>query len=94
MKQPTYYYIEYNGFPPAIFWEVPFKWAEFIKTLNHQLVKTLGVDNIISVIQQVYEKHCAPAEKENLILKQCDDSGTYIFKIFNWEVLTLKEAYL
>lgn len=93
MKQPTHYYIEYQGLPGALIWEVPLGWSEYLKTIDKQLVKASGVDNMISVIQQSYDKNCAPDEKDKLTLLEPNYEGTYIFKVLNWEVLTLKEAF-
>lgn len=93
-KQPTHYYIEYHGLPGSLFWEVPLHWSEYLKTVDRHLVVASAIENMLDVIQQSYDKICAPDEKEKLTLKEVDFTGTYAFKFLNWEILTLKPAYL
>lgn len=93
-KQPTHYYIEYHGLPGSYFWEVPLNWDEYLKTLDKHLVVASALDNMLSVIQQSYNKLCAPDEKDKLTLKEVDYSGSYVFEVLSWEVLTFKPAYL
>lgn len=94
MKNPTYYYVEYHGLPGQLFLEAPLKWLDYLKTLDKQLVIATALDNMLSVIQQTYNKMCAPDEKDKLTLKLVDYNRSYVFKFLNWEVLTLKEAFL
>ncbi len=94
MKQPTHYYIEYWQPPGNLLWDVPLEWIGYIQTIDRHLIVASGLDNMLSVIQQDYNKRAAPDEKDKLTLKGSDFTGTYVFKFLNCVILTLKPAYL
>lgn len=93
-KQPTHYYIEYWQPPGDIFWEIPLYWLGYVQTIDKHLIVASGVNNMLSVIQQHYDKHSSPDEKDKLTLKGSEYTGTYVFKFLNCIILTLKPAYL
>ncbi|ALU25245.1 hypothetical protein [Myroides odoratimimus] len=91
---PTHYYIEYKALPGFMVFEVSHVWISCLENLNKRLVKASGIDNIISLIEQSATKNCTPEDRDKIILKKNKHTGTYIFKVLNYEALTLKEAFL